>query len=288
MSNPLRVNVTATATLSPNLRRISIGGEALRTWASSGKPDEFIRITIPDPEQAPGWENLTENARIYTVRRWDPMSLTIDIDVVIHGPGRGSTWGMTAAPGDSVAINEPRGYYDPPADTTRRLLIADATGLPAIARILEEARSDETFQVFVELVTAQDLIALPSPAHVTVQWQVSGNGRGPSALLSAMHSTTPTDDTYLWVACETATTRAARTYVRNNWARDHSLYTIVGYWHADPHDLARTWEQMTRHQREQYLLSWNQPKPDQVTWRQPDSGSRPAGLSDHSPVAHHH
>ena len=223
MTDVSRVDVIDAFELTPNLRRIRLGGESLKGWASTGKADEFIRVTIPDANPTPGWEDEAANARIYTVRRWDPAALTIDVDVVVHGSGRGSAWGRDAQPGDQVALGAARGYYDPPAGSTRRLLIADETGLPAIARILEEATPDESFDVVVELMSEDDAIALPSPADVNVTWHVSGNGRGPSALLSCMEGLEPDDDAYIWIACETVQSRAARNFLRENWTRHHSL-----------------------------------------------------------------
>lgn len=278
MTDVFRVDVTDAFELSPHLRRIRLHGESLREWTPTGKADEFIRVTIPNADLAPGWEDDAANARIYTVRRWNPAGLTIDVDVVVHGAGRGSAWGRDAQPGDQVVLGAPRGYYDPPTGSTRRLLISDASGLPAIARILEEASPDETFDVVVELMSADDAIALPSPADVTVQWHVAGNGRGPSALVSCMESLTPADDTYVWIACETAQSRAARSYLRDNWTRHHSLYRIVGYWHEDPAEQARKWEAMTDSQRERYSEIWNEPKPDEVKWLELEPFLRSVGL----------
>lgn len=278
MTDVSRVDVIDAFELTPNLRRIRLGGESLKGWASTGKADEFIRVTIPDANPTPGWEDEAANARIYTVRRWDPAALTIDVDVVVHGSGRGSAWGRDAQPGDQVALGAARGYYDPPAGSTRRLLIADETGLPAIARILEEATPDESFDVVVELMSEDDAIALPSPADVNVTWHVSGNGRGPSALLSCMEGLEPDDDAYIWIACETVQSRAARNFLRENWTRHHSLYRIVGYWHEDPAEQARKFDAMTNAQRERYMAIWNEPKPDEVKWLELEPFLRSVGL----------
>lgn len=278
MTDVSRVDVIDVVELTPHLRRIRLGGEGLATWESTGKADEFIRVTIPDVNPAAGWEDESANARIYTVRRWDPVARTIDVDVVVHGSGRGSTWGRDAKPGDQVAVGAARGFYDPPAGSTRRLLIADETGLPAIARILEEATPDESFEVLVELISEDDAIALSSPADVNVTWRVSGNGRGPSALLSCMESLNPDDDIYVWIACENVVSRAARTYLRENWTRHHSLYRIVGYWNEDPAEQARKFDALTDAQRERYMAIWNEPKPDEVKWLELEPFLRSVGL----------
>lgn len=267
MSDSFLAAVTATEQVSPHLRRITVAGPALSAWESTGKPDEFVHVHIPGPDPADGWEDDHDIARHYTVRRWDAAAGAMDIDVVTHGHGLGSAWGREAAPGDAVAVSAPRGYYGPPEGTTRRLLLADATGLPAVARILEEASPGEHFDVLVELSSHDDQIALPSLASVRVEWRVSGNGRGPSALVSAMHRLpVPSADTYVWVACESAESRRARTFIRESWSRHHSLYRVVGYWHVDQEEQLRKWNALTEEQQARYTEIWDESRPDEVNW----------------------
>ncbi|MFW7414470.1 siderophore-interacting protein [Demequina sp. SO4-18] len=267
MSDSYLVHVATAEQISPNLRRVTLTGDALRAWQSTGQPDEFVHVHIPDAEPAAGWEDDHDIARHYTIRRWNPEVPSVEIDVVTHGHGRGATWARDAQPGDAVAISEAHGYYKTPEGSTRRLLLADATGLPAVARILEEASPEEHFDVVVELITADDAIALPSPATVDVEWKVSGNGRGPSALLSCMERLgTPGDDTYVWLACESAHSRKARGFIRREWPRHHSLYRIVGYWHVDAEEQLRKWNALTDEQQARYMEIWDESRPDEVNW----------------------
>ncbi|MDE0573794.1 siderophore-interacting protein [Demequina sp. B12] len=267
MTDSFVVTVAATEHLSPNLRRVALTGESLRAWESTGKADEFVHVHIPGDNPADGWEDDHDIARHYTIRRWDPAGPSLVLDVVTHGHGLGATWAKTTTPGDTVAVSTPHGYYSPPEGSTRRLLIADATGLPAVARILEEASPNETFDVLIELISTDDAIALPSPATVNVEWRVSGNGRGPSALVSAMgRLEVPEGDTYVWVACESAESRRARAFIRDSWARHHSLYRIVGYWHVDQEEQLKKWEALTDEQKARYLEIWDENRPDEVNW----------------------
>lgn len=267
MTDSLVVHVSATEQLSPNLRRVTLEGDALHEWETTGKPDEFVHVHIPGEQPSQGWEDDHDIARHYTIRRWNPAAPSLDIDVVTHGHGLGATWAKTAQAGDAVAISSARGYYSPPEGSTRRLLVADATGLPAIARILEEATPGETFDVLVELISHDDAIALPSRATVNIEWRVSGNGRGPSALVSCMRSMAPpADDTYVWIACEAAHSRKARGFLRENWTRHHSLFRIVGYWHLDAEEQLRKWNALTPEQQQQYEEIWDESRPDEVNW----------------------
>ncbi|MFW2512161.1 siderophore-interacting protein [Demequina sp. SO4-13] len=267
MSDSYVVHVAAAEQISPNLRRVTLTGDALRTWESTGQPDEFVHVHIPDEAPAPGWEDDHDIARHYTIRRWNPQTPSVELDIVTHGHGRGATWAREATIGDTVAISTAHGYYGPPEGSTRRLLMADATGLPAIARILEEASPEEHFDVVVELISLDDAIALPSPATVEVEWKVSGNGRGPSALLSCMERLpVPEGDTYVWLACESAHSRKARAFIRREWTRHHKLYRIVGYWHADQEEIMRKWNALTPEQQDKYMEIWDENRPDEINW----------------------
>ncbi|MFV0633821.1 siderophore-interacting protein [Demequina sp.] len=267
MTDSYVVHVTASEQLSPHLRRVTLGGDALRTWETTGKPDEFVHVHIPGENPAEGWEDDHDIARHYTIRRWNPEVPSLEIDVVTHGHGRGASWARDAKVGDVCAVSTAHGYYGTPEGSTHRLLVADATGLPAVARILEEASPEETFDVLIELISTDDEIALPSPATVNVEWRVSGNGRGPSALVSCMRSMpVPSHDTYVWVAGESAESRRARTFIRSEWTRHHSLYRIVGYWHVDAEEQMRKWDALSDEQKARYMEIWDESRPDEVNW----------------------
>lgn len=279
MTDSFVVTVAGAEQISPNLRRVTLTGESLAAWESTGQADEFVHVHIPDADPAEGWEDDHDIARHYTIRRWNPQVPSVDIDVVTHGHGRGASWARDAAVGDTVAISDAHGYYSPPEGSTRRLLVADATGLPAVARILEEASPEETFHVLVELISMDDAIALPSPATVTVEWRVSGNGRGPSALVSCMERMSePDGDVYVWVACESAQSRRARKFIKETWPRHYTLYRIVGYWHVDAEEQLRKWEALTDAQRERYMEIWDENRPDEVNWEELEPYLQELGL----------
>lgn len=279
MTDSYRVTVVDAHDLSPNLRRVTLSGDALGEWVSTGKPDEFVHIHIPGPDAAEGWEDDHDIARHYTVRRWDPAARTMLVDVVTHGHGLGASWARDCSPGSVAAISAPRGYYGPPEHTTKRMLFADATGIPAVARILEEATEDESFQVFIEVLDADDEIDLPSAAQVDVTWVVGGNGRALCEIVSHMESLDePSDDTYIWVACETSASRAARKHIRTHWMRHHSFYRIVGYWHFNQEERLKKWLAMTPEQQARYAEIWDESRPDEVNWLELEPFLQEVGL----------
>ncbi|WP_430867580.1 siderophore-interacting protein [Demequina aurantiaca] len=275
MTDSYLAEVLGTTQITPNLRRVHLGGGDLARWEATGKPDEYVHVHIPDADAAEGWEDDHDIARHYTIRRHSiagepgAEAVTIDLDVVTHGHGRGATWAKTCQPGDHVAISTARGFYGPPEGTTKRLLIADATGLPAVARILEEASADEEFDVIIELLDLADKVTFASAATVRPVWRVSGNGRSPSALEACMsRASTPDEDVYVWIAGETSETRRARKFLRANWGRHHTSYRIVGYWLSNQEELMATYAALSDEVRDRYEAIWDEERSDEANWEE--------------------
>lgn len=277
MTDSHLAHVSATTQLTPHLRRVTLTG--LHAWPGTGVPDECVHVHIPPANAAAGWENDHDIARHYTIRRHDADAGTVDLDIVTHGDGLGSTWARTCVPGDRVAISTPQPYYNPPEGSTVRLLVADATGLPAVARILEQAGAHETFDVLVELMDLDDRIDLPSAAQVEVTWRVSGNGVIPSALEDLLRQREqPPDGAYVWVACESAQSRRIRSFVRHDWTMHHSQYRIVGYWHLNQAEQLATWLALTDQQRARYEEIWDENRDDEANWLELEPYLRSVGL----------
>ena len=74
--------------------------------------------------------------RRYTIRHARPDAGELDLDVLLHGDGPGSRWGATAADGDEIAFQGPRGKLVL-TDADWHLLCGDESALPAIAAIAE-------------------------------------------------------------------------------------------------------------------------------------------------------
>ncbi len=116
----------------------------------------------------------------YTVRRWRPDDREIDALFVLHGVdeprsttttgGRAARWAAGAAPGDPVALWGPRTGFAPPPDTDRYLLVADDTGLPAVAAIIESLPPGTPIRVVAEVDAEEDRQPLPERDGVEVTW----------------------------------------------------------------------------------------------------------------------
>jgi NADPH-dependent ferric siderophore reductase len=183
----IRTFVTSVARVEevhPHLRRIVFGGGDLAGFEPLG-PDTFVYVLLPPPggteltvDAAFTWEahrRTPEEERAvgayYTVRRWDPVRREIEALFVLHGDeGHASAWAGRAAVGDPVALWGPRTSYAPPADTEWYLLVADETGLPAVAAIIESLPEQVPVRVLAEVGSVDEHQPLPERDTVEVTW----------------------------------------------------------------------------------------------------------------------
>lgn len=222
--------------------------------AGTGIPDEYLRVMIPPPGADLVLPTIDENyavtfpdgavepeSRVYTISdlRIVDGRTEVDLDIALHETGVGSDWARGCEPGDRVGLTEPHGLYAAPADVGRQLLVADITGLPALARILRGRRPGQRVRAVVVLTDDGDRIALPSPADVEVEWvQVATPALISEALSGAvLDADLPDGDRYVWLAGEARASRAVRKHLRRVLGWPQSDFYTCGYWQVD----AETW-----------------------------------------------
>ncbi|MGU3493335.1 siderophore-interacting protein [Xanthobacteraceae bacterium A53D] len=236
--------------LTPGMVRLTFAGEGLSAFRSTGIGDEYIRLFFPDaatgivalpaiddegrwtfPETGPPVRYAT-----YTVRRFDEAARELDVDFVVHEGGLASEWAQTAGPGDRIVINNPRGLYEPPAGCCWQVLMADATGLPALCRLLEQTPAHVASRVIIEVAESGHEQDLPFHPRAEVTW-VHGTGNGLcGSRLAQLFPEIPLPAEgagYLWVAGEQATARAIRKQARKTPAFSADRAKVVAYWIGD-------------------------------------------------------
>lgn len=237
--------VTERRMLTPGMVRLTFSGDGLAAFRSTGIGDEYIRLFFPD--EATGelllpviddegrWtfpDDKPPRYSTYTVRRFDEARRQLDVDFVVHSGGLASEWAQAVDAGDRIVINNPRGLYEPPAGLRWQLLLADATGLPALARLLEQTPHHVGSRVFVEVADDAHEQALPHHPRARVTWlHGSGNGIGPSRLARLFpHVPLPEGSGYLWAAAEQTAIRAIRRHARGLPAFQDGRSKLIAYW----------------------------------------------------------
>jgi NADPH-dependent ferric siderophore reductase len=231
----------------PHLRRITFkGGDLADFWWPS--PDTFLYVLLPPPgrseltiDQSFSWETVGAMApedqpvgAYYTVRDWRPDVTELDALFVLHGDeGQASAWAGRAAAGDPVALWGPRSVYAPPTETDQLLLVADETGLPAVAVILEQAPAAWPVRVLAEVADEAHRQPLPDRPGAEVTWLHRGDREaGTTTLLPdavrALPELAPT--TYCWGGGESRAVTAARKHLRHERGFAQPSVDMVGYW----------------------------------------------------------
>lgn len=246
--------------LSPHWMRITLGGGEVDRFRPMGY-DQWFRLFLPLGGDE-GLDRLPAKAnkmfgylrylripdgvrpvmRNYTVRAYRSATAEhgaeIDVDFVLHGSaeegtaGPASRWAETCEAGESVVIIDEGLAFNPERGTDRVVLVADETGLPAIAGVCASLPDAATGIVIVEVPSAEDALEFPHPAGVTVQWIVREPDAKPGTLaLAALHAATlPDAPFHAYIVGEQALPTEARRHLVGERGISKDLVSFCGYW----------------------------------------------------------
>ncbi|PWV47257.1 MULTISPECIES: siderophore-interacting protein [Nocardiopsis] len=201
------------------------------------------RLVLPDADDD-GWypqyrdmgDDTRPYVRNYTIRRFDPEALELDIEFVAHGDGGpASTWAISASEGDEVGLFPEGIYYLPPAEADWHLLVGDESAVPALLSIVEQAPRDLRAKVYLEVPSPQDVRQLDVPPGVEVHWLPREDAHatpGRLALETVSAADLPEGRPYCWVAGENALPTGLRRALVRDRAVSKDDITFVGYWRA--------------------------------------------------------
>ncbi|SDS37925.1 NADPH-dependent ferric siderophore reductase, contains FAD-binding and SIP domains [Paraoerskovia marina] len=255
----LIVEVVRTARISPSIVRVTLGGDGLGQLTALGR-DQWFRLFLPregqDSLRLPTrtsalWyaQYLTTpkaqrpHVRAYTVRAARPEERELDVDFVVHvdadgTSGPAATFALTAAPGDQVGILDQGISYYPEHEHDWTLVVADETGLPAVAGICASLPEDARGLVLAEIPTAADAQEFPVPPGVELRWVVrdeaghqADDGVPGRAVLAALHAAElPAGTVYAYTCGESALATGARRHLVTERGVPKNHVDFVGYW----------------------------------------------------------
>jgi NADPH-dependent ferric siderophore reductase len=261
----LHLTVLRTERLSPHWMRITLGGGDIARFSPMGY-DQWFRIFLPLGGDE-GLERLPAKAhkllgylkylripdgvrpvmRNYTVRAFRPArgerGAELDVDFVLHGSaadgtaGPASRWAETCARGESVVIIDEGLAFNPARGTDRVLLVADETGLPAIASICSTLPPDASGLAIIEVPSAQDRLDFARPSGVDLLWITRDPADKPGepallALSELPEARLPSGPFHAYIVGEQALPTGARRHLVTERAVDKDLVSFCGYWRA--------------------------------------------------------
>lgn len=281
----VKARVAARRFVTPGMVRVTFAGPEIAEFKDSGVADEFVRVFFPDavtgdlpiPQEDEAGRAIFPDGveephnEYYTIRHIDKTARQVEIDFVVHKGGLASEWAQSAEPGDSVVLGKARFCYEPPEDMQWQVLLADATGLPALGRIAEETPPTVRTIAIVEVADSAHRQDLAVGEHVDIRWIYgSGNGVGPSNLPSNLRAISlPQGEGYIWMAGEMQASRAIRRYVRNELKLTGRNFSIVRYWLDHKEAWRSRWEALDPAIKDEIDALWASDRdPDDIadTW----------------------
>lgn len=218
------LRVIGTSQVTPRMRRVQLTGEALDEFMP--RPGQELVLNLPQEGSEPA-------RRHYTIRRYDPKTRSIDIDVVLHGHATpGARWALAAQPGDKLLVNGPRGRMTIAQDADWHLFTGDETALPAIFAMAEALPASAKAFIFLEIGNEDDKQPLQSAAAITLRWLSRGGAApGPSTItLDALWGfSLPPGKGFAYILGETSNVRAQRHSLLERGMSREQIYA-EGYW----------------------------------------------------------
>jgi NADPH-dependent ferric siderophore reductase len=246
-SGLVHAEVVRTARISPNFVRVTLGGDDLRRFDYRGF-DQWFRLALPVDDGA-ALERMPDRVdtrgylkylmlpkatrpviRNYTVREFRPESAELDIDFVVHGTeGVAGPWSLAVEPGERVAFID-QGCGWKPAAADSYLLVADETGLPAVAGILRDMPRDAVGHAVIEIPDAADAQHTSAPEGMTVHWVTRQHGRPGALALDTATSLELPATSRVFVVGESALATGLRRWAVGERGIPKANVTFCGYW----------------------------------------------------------
>ncbi|MDV3470189.1 siderophore-interacting protein [Stenotrophomonas sp. C3(2023)] len=242
------LHVLRTEEVTPQMRRVVLGGAELEGFDSPGS-DDHVKLFFPNSSGALVLPTLTDEgprypegeepspARDYTPRWWDLEKGELAIDFVLHDDGVAALWAARALPGDLIGVGGPRGSFAVADDYDGYVLIGDESALPAIARWIEALPEQAQVQAYIEIADEAERQDLPQYENVSIQWlERNGFSAATSDLLEQVLTDLepPEGDVFYWIATESRRARMMRKFIEGHMGVPSAWIRSTGYWKAYP------------------------------------------------------
>ncbi|MER7923904.1 siderophore-interacting protein [Streptomyces sp. NPDC096057] len=216
-----RFTVTRAEDVTPHYRRLRLTDGGMLA-ATGVHPTMWVRLWFDNAGRP--------HQRAYTLVDPDPAAGTFGLEFALH-EGRASDWARDAKPGDTIeATVQGTGFETPDPTPSHLFAIGDPASLPAINSLLEAVGWTVPATIWFE-GDGEGLPFRTDPArhqlHEITRGQLTERVKAelPDLLKASA-------DPYVWITCDTATTRALSSYVRRELGVRRERVHALGYWRA--------------------------------------------------------
>ncbi|MER7644508.1 siderophore-interacting protein [Streptomyces sp. NPDC126522] len=213
--------VTRADDVTPHYRRLRLTDGGMLA-ATGVHPTMWVRLWFDNAGRP--------HQRAYTLVDPDPAAGTFGLEFALH-EGRASDWARGAKPGDTIeATVQGTGFETPDPTPSHLFVIGDPASLPAINSLLGTVGSVVPATIWFE-GDGEGLPFRTDPAlhevHRIARGQLAQRVRAelPDLLKGSA-------DPYVWITCDTTTTRALSSYVRRELGVRRERVHALGYWRA--------------------------------------------------------
>ena len=182
---PCLIRVIKTQRISNRIQRVSFQSDDLWDFPKNCG-GAHIKLFFPRTHQdAPILPQLTDKGirwpdlkdkpitRTYSVRTFDPIAHTLEVDFVAHSDNApASGWAIRAQPGDCIGLAGPGGPAPLVAPAQWTLFTGDLSAAPAISALVESMPIQHYGQIFLEIDNASERIPMPSHPNIILNWVI--------------------------------------------------------------------------------------------------------------------
>ncbi|MFJ7767602.1 siderophore-interacting protein [Streptomyces sp. NPDC097107] len=219
--------VTDAEDVTPDFRRLRLSDGGMLA-ATGVHPTMWVRLWFDNAGKP--------HQRAYTLVDPDPAAGTFGMEFALH-EGCASDWARAAKPGDTIeATVQGTGFEVPEPVPSRVFAVADPASLPALNSLLDALGPVPATIWFEDGGTGTDGLPFrtgPDRHEVrTVPRRDAGAhlvAQVKEALPELLRST---PEPFVWIACDTATTRALASYARKELGLPKQRVSALGYWRA--------------------------------------------------------
>ncbi|MFE2550439.1 siderophore-interacting protein [Streptomyces sp. NPDC059355] len=219
--------VTGAEEVTEHYRRVYVtDGGLLAAAGESLHPTMWVRLWFDNAGKP--------HTRAYTLVDPDPEAGTFALEFALHD-GPASAWARAAKAGDTIeATVQGTGFTAPAPVPERLLVIGDPASVPAINSLLDAyPQTPATIWLETQHASDADLPVRLDPAR----HEIRRVERAGSALVEQVKTELPElvadpESAYVWLACDTATTRTLTAYFRKDLSLPKQRVNGLGYWRA--------------------------------------------------------